>query len=159
MTHGRTRKRWLREWGDALSRATASTIAGEIDPPTPQADTTPPVLVVDADATLFCLIDEWLGNRGYRVLREADPASGAAARAGLVILDLPYPRPAMWRALRKVAVQHPHVPVIALSSTFFPGVAREGTVAQSLGVAAVIAKPLQQDSFVAAVNKWLPLGA
>jgi DNA-binding response OmpR family regulator len=134
-----------------LSRATPSMPRNETVATAPPAKTLPVVLIVDSDGALFGLIEEWLIAGGFKILRKTDDSRPIEEQVGLVILDLPFRREEMLEAVQNVAVQYPHVPVIALSSTFFPGVASHGTVARSLGVSAVIAKPLQQQAFIAAV--------
>jgi CheY-like chemotaxis protein len=119
------------------------------------ADPQPAILIVDSDSALFGLIEEWLVACGFKVLRKTNGGAPVAEQVGLVILDLPFPRDEISSAIRNITTQYPGIPIVALSSTFFPGVASHGTVAQSLGVSAVIAKPLKRDAFIAAVTKLL----
>jgi hypothetical protein len=50
-------------------------------------------------------------------------------------------------------------PLLALSPTFFAGVAANGSVAQRLGVAEVLATPVRRDDLIAAVRRLVPVAA
>lgn len=101
------------------------------------------VLLVDADPALRGLMDEWLADAGYSVVTE---------RPDLVVVDLPFSCNRCLEALWRVADAHPDVPIIALSSTFFPGIESKGAVARQLGVAAVLPKPLERNALLAAMR-------
>lgn len=117
----------------------------------------PRVLVVDADPALLGLLEEWLGAQGLSVAEE-QTASGEPAEGGfdLVVVDVPFPRHCGLEVLRRVTTRHPGVPILALSSSFFAGIASTGVVARALGVAGVLPKPVGREAMCAAVRKLLP---
>ena len=104
------------------------------------------ILLVDGDAALRGLIGEWLSDGEFSVVDE---------RPDLVLVDLPCPREDCARALRRISNAHPLAPVVALSSSFFPGIEANGALARSLGVAGVLPKPLTREALVAAVRRAL----
>lgn len=105
------------------------------------------ILVVDADPALCGLLDEWLAEEGFRVV-DHDP--------DLVVVDLPLSRLAGANVLRELAARHPGKPLVALSSNFFAGVEANGAVARSLGVAAVLPKPLARKALMETLRRLLP---
>jgi DNA-binding response OmpR family regulator len=107
------------------------------------------ILVVDADPALQDLLEEWLTAQGWSVTREGNPVD-------LIVVDLAHPLRSGQDVLRRLAAAHAGTPVLALSSSFFPSVAANGAVARTLGVAAVLPKPLTRDALVAAVRHTLP---
>jgi CheY-like chemotaxis protein len=111
------------------------------------------VLVVDAEPPLVGLLEEWLAPQGFSVWPE-----GADARAAdgfeLVVVDVPFPRRGLER-LKRIAEEYPATPVLALSSSFFAGIASTGAVARSLGVAGVLPKPLAREVLLAAIGDLL----
>src|SRR5262245_11936846 len=80
------------------------------------------VLVVDADPALLGLLEEWLGEQGCRVVADG---SDEAAKDGfdLAVVDVPFPRHGGLALLKHVSEAHPGVPILALSSNFFAGIA------------------------------------
>ena len=111
------------------------------------------ILVVDADPALLDLLEEWLGEQGFRVVAEGE--ASVRNDFDLAIVDVPFPRNGGLARLKRVAESHPGVPVLALSSNFFAGVASTGVVARALGVAGALAKPLSRDALLAAVSELL----
>jgi len=116
-------------------------------------DRAPRVLVVDADPALLGLLEAWLSEHGCRVV--AEDGGDGRNDFDLALVDVPFPRHRGLIQLKGVAERHPGVPILALSSSFFAGVAGTGLVARALGVAGALAKPLSQDALVAAVRKVL----
>ena len=114
------------------------------------------ILVVDDDPALIGLLEEWLAEHACVV---ASARSDHAAREpfDLVLVDVPFPRQGGLALLQRIAGEHPGVPMLALSSTFFAGVECSGEVAHSLGVASVLPKPLAREALVSAVRKLLCL--
>ena len=110
------------------------------------------VLVVDADPALLGLLEEWLAARGCTV--EAAPPTGCDG-FDLILVDVPSPRQCT-EALKAIVEAHPRTPILALSSSFFPGVDTTGAVARALGVAGVVAKPVTQRVLLDAVRRLLP---
>ena len=91
------------------------------------------VLLQDIDPTMADLYEAWLSLDGLRAQRHAVAGEPIA----LILTDLPFPRQDGATRLRQLAQSWPDVPVLALSSTFLPGVAAQGEVARQLGAAAV----------------------
>jgi CheY-like chemotaxis protein len=110
----------------------------------------PEVRILDADPALHDLLEEWLDATGYRVSR-AGPA-----RPDLVIVDLRAPREGGGDVLRRVKLDYPGVPVLALSSQFFAGIGSHGAVARVLGVEGALPKPVAQDALLATVRRLAP---
>jgi len=123
----------------------------------PERDPRPRVRVVDADPDLAALLAVWMAERATLVTAHDGQGDGVGA-IDLLLVDIPFPRQAAPR-LRQLAQAHPGTPVLALSSTFFGGVASQGDAARSLGVAAVLPKPLARDALLAAVDELLPARA
>jgi len=119
----------------------------------------PRVLIVDTDRALLGLLEEWLDVCGCVVVSD-HPANTPAIhgqRFALVIVDLPHPKRGGVELLQRIAREHPGAPIIALSSTFFPGIESTGGVARTLGVACVLPKPVARESLVHAVQSLLPM--
>lgn len=116
------------------------------------------ILVVDADAALFGLLEEWLGACEC-VLAPAESRAGGVERSryDVVIVDVPFPRQGGAEVLRRVAREVPGTPIIALSSSFFAGIEQSGAVARSLGVDAVLPKPLKPEALHDAVDRIVRL--
>jgi len=134
--------------GLSRSSTTSSAPCGRLSPEamTPEAEVAR-VLVVDADPALAGLLGEWLADAGCRTV-EHDPQ--------VVLVDLHLPRRAGAGVARELRARHPGTPLIALSSGFFAGVEANGAVARTLGVEAVLPKPLTREALVAALRKVLP---
>src|SRR5262249_43296976 len=77
----------------------------------------PRVLVVDTDPALLGLLEAWLSERGCRVVAEGE--GEGRNDFDLVVVDVPFPRRGETNALKRIASEHPGVPVLALSSSFF----------------------------------------
>ena len=119
------------------------------------------VLVVDADPALSELIAAWLAELGCQVKTCASAAAAlgceghAATPFDLVIVDLPYARQGMDAVVALLGGHHPGVPLLALSSTFFPGIDACGSVAAALGVDCALPKPLSRSALADAVRRLL----
>jgi DNA-binding response OmpR family regulator len=114
------------------------------------------ILVVDTDRDLRGLLEEWLATCGCVIEQGEDANAGdAVVRVDLVIVDIPHPKRGC-DPLQKLAAAYPGTPIIALSSTFFPGIESTGGVARTLGVACVLAKPVGRESLITAVRSLLP---
>jgi DNA-binding response OmpR family regulator len=112
-------------------------------------------LLVDVEPPLAALIAEWLAEIRVEACCEAMHAARDRA-VDLVVVDLPYPRREGARRLRAIATALPDAPILALSPTFFAGVAASGSVARDLGAAAVLPAPVGRAALVAAVHRLLP---
>src|SRR5262245_62173624 len=103
-------------------------------------------LVMDADPAMAGLLAEWLEAQGFCVF-EAIPDG----HCDLSVADVPQPRLGAPDFLRQAARRHPGTPILALSSHFLRGA--DAAVAQALGVAAVLPKPVTRDALAATVKK------
>lgn len=123
---------------------------------------TPRVLVVDADPATQSLLEEWLTEHGCQVQSRrsednARPCEGQACQVNgfdLALVDVPFPRQGLAQ-LERVALAHPGMPIVAMSSTFFGSVACTGAVARMLGVAGVLPKPLRREALINALSTLL----
>jgi len=112
----------------------------------------PRVLLVDADPALQGLLEEWLAADGCAVEAGRSGADGF----DLIVVDIPCPRQGCSEGLKAIAEAHPRTPILALSSSFFPGVDTTGAVARALGVAGVLPKPVTRGGLLDAVRRLLP---
>ena len=138
--------------GNGQARTTGSSPASEGQEAAVRA---PQVLVVDADRALLALLKEWLAEYGFSVVEPGAADKGTRQRFDLVVVDVPFPRQGGPDLLRRVANDHPGTPILALSSSFFPGIESTGAVAQALGVASVLPKPIMRDALMMAVCNLL----
>jgi CheY-like chemotaxis protein len=113
------------------------------------------VLVVNADAALAGLLDEWLGPCGCKVVLHADHDDLAAQELDIAVVDVPFPRRGGLTLLQRISAAHPGKPIVALSSCFFSGIESRGAVAQALGVATVLPMPVTREALTAAVQDLL----
>lgn len=113
----------------------------------------PRILVVDADDALRALLEQWLRDEGFEAVHED---SGDSAAIDVAIIDIPQPRHDGAARVQRVAARHPQVPVVALSSAFFPGIEHCPVATSRLGVAAVLAKPMVRESLIRVVRGVLP---
>jgi DNA-binding response OmpR family regulator len=110
----------------------------------------PGVALFEPDKQLFALFGEWLQRAGFESL--GCPSQASAARAALVIADVPLPAcdGAAWIAdLRR---RFPQARMLAISSRFRPGLRGSTAAARMLGVDAVLAKPFSLEQFIAQVR-------
>jgi CheY-like chemotaxis protein len=114
----------------------------------------PVVLLAGIEPALAALLAEWLAEAGIRAL-----AAGRPEQVHLVVVDIPFPRQGAPTLLQGLATAWPHAPVLALSATFFASVAARGAVARELGVASVMAKPVNREAWLAEVKRLLEAGA
>lgn len=122
-------------------------------PVRPPAARAPRVLVVDADADLFGLIEQWLQAEGMHAQVAPGQADGAAV--DLVIVDLPFPSRADIDGLRHQLGAHGGAPVLVLSTTVFASVDCCGPAARALGVDGLLPKPTSGDALRRAVRRLI----
>jgi CheY-like chemotaxis protein len=115
----------------------------------------PLALLVDFEPSLAMLMAAWLDDIGVEACTDAPPATTARG-IDLVVVDVPYPRREGPQRVRALADALPAAPILALSPTFFAGVATSGSVARDLGAACVLATPVRRDALVTAVRRLLP---
>lgn len=114
--------------------------------------TLPRILVVDADDAMRALLDQWLGDEGFEAVHAGSADSGAVE---LAIIDIPQPRQDGASRVQAIAGNYPQVPVLAVSSAFFPGIERCPVATSRLGVAAVMAKPMSREPLMREVRRLL----
>jgi DNA-binding response OmpR family regulator len=122
-------------------------------------DSAPRVLVVDADPALLGLLEEWFQGQGWRVVADGAGEDSTRNDFDLAVVDVPFPRHRGLVQLKRVAECHPGVPILALSSSFFAGIASSGVVARALGVAGALPKPVSREALLATVRKLLGAAA
>ena len=114
------------------------------------------VLLVDADPALQGLLEEWLAAHGCTVEATQSCAHGGHDGYDLIVVDIPSPRQGCSGGLKAISEAHPGTPILALSSSFFPGVDTTGAVARALGVAGVLPKPVTRGGLLDALRRLLP---
>jgi CheY-like chemotaxis protein len=113
------------------------------------------ILVVDDNPDIVQLFQRFIG-RGYRLVQAtiADEALRLAReiRPDVVTLDVMMPGVDGWEILEELKSdpETRHIPVVVCS------VLREGTLALSLGAAAFVAKPINQQALRAALEQYRP---
>ena len=120
---------------------------------TRQNQDTVDILIYEEDDLTRALLQQWLGEAGYRVRVGAAACDGQVeAPADLAIVNVYMPKHAGVQCIRKFQSAHPNTPLIAISAQFRSGLSAAGTTAQTLGVRQVIAKPLVRADLLAAVR-------
>jgi CheY-like chemotaxis protein len=110
------------------------------------------IVIYEEDYLTRALLEQWLGEAGYRVRVGEPGSSGAPTRTDLVIANVTMPKQSGPRSLRCIQSAHPDTPLIAISAQFRSGLSACGSTAQSLGVQQVIAKPLIRGDLLQAVR-------
>ena len=110
------------------------------------------IVIYEADDLMRGLLEEWLAGAGYCVCAGTPFGQQPRAAADLVIVNIEMPKQAGSRAADKIRAAHPGAPIIAISAQFRADLSTDGTTAQSLGVAQVIAKPLTRHALLVAVS-------
>jgi CheY-like chemotaxis protein len=109
-----------------------------------------PILIREEDEQIRELLERWLGEAGYAVIRDVPRA---AQPPRLVIADVPSPRSAqaVIDALRAVYA----APILALSGSFRRGLAGSSEAARRLGVRKVLPIPFTRKDLLSAVEEAL----
>jgi DNA-binding response OmpR family regulator len=121
----------------------------------------PCALVIDADADLAGLIEQWLQSEGLQVRTAPHPGSGATPELAddlapaLVIVDLPFPSRDRVDALRAQLGPQGQAPILVLSTTVFASVDCCGAAARSLGADGLLPKPTTCDALRRAVRSLI----
>jgi DNA-binding response OmpR family regulator len=110
------------------------------------------IVINESDDLMRGLLQEWLTAAGYRVSAVKPREIPIQAVADLVIVDIEMPKHAGSRAADKVRAAYPETPIIAISAQFRADLSTDGTIAQTFGVARVIAKPLTRHALLVAVS-------
>lgn len=118
----------------------------------------PIILVIDDNAQERALIREMLEGDGHEVREAGDGHEGVALaeslRPALVICDLMMPRKDGFETVREIRARSPGTTIIAMSGLLF-GTADHATMAERLGLAAVIEKPFRQMQLLEMVRSAL----
>jgi CheY-like chemotaxis protein len=113
----------------------------------------PAVLVVADDPATSGLLGEWLAD-----VADVAVARDVATRPQgfqLLIVEVGRMRQEPPVILQRAKRSHPDTPLLALSPTLFPAVARCGDVARQLGADMVLPLPLREDELLRAVRSLL----
>ena len=110
------------------------------------------IVIYEEDYLTRALLEQWLGEAGYRVRIGSMRTTEHPGRADLVIVNVYMPKQAGAQWIRGIQATHPNTPFIAISAQFRSGLAACGATAQSLGVDQVIAKPLVRTDLLDAVR-------
>jgi DNA-binding response OmpR family regulator len=106
------------------------------------------VVVLEEDAQLHDLLEEWLVEAGYHPLRRDARLENIPV---LVIVDVPEPQSAgpLIRSLHEEYA----APILVLSARFRRGLAGSTEAARRLGVTKVLPKPFARKELLAAVKQ------
>ena len=110
------------------------------------------IVIYEEDFLTRTLLEEWLGDAGYRVRVGNRCHPSVDAPCDLVIVSVYMPKQAGARCVRDIQDGHPGTPSIAISGQFRPGLAAAGSAAQMLGVQQVVAKPLMRQELLESVR-------
>ncbi len=110
------------------------------------------IVICEADDLMRGLLKEWLTAAGYVVSAITPCGPQPHVEADLLIVNMEMPKHTGSRVADKIRAAHPGKPIIAISAQFRADLSTAGTIAQTLGVAQVIAKPLTRDALLAAVS-------
>jgi CheY-like chemotaxis protein len=113
------------------------------------------IVICEADDLMRGLLREWLTGAGYRVNAVTLCSPMLKLEADLVIVDIEMPKHTGSRVADTIRAAYPGTPIIAISAQFRAGLSTAGTIAHSLGVAQVIAKPLTRDALLGAVSAMI----
>ena len=118
----------------------------------PQDQTRLDIVIYEEDYLTRALLQEWLGQAGYRVRVGRAHDARLDHPADLVIVNVYMPKDAGARWVRDLQTAHPDTPIIAISGQFRSGLCAGGATARALGARQVIAKPLIRDDLLDAVR-------
>jgi len=110
------------------------------------------ILIYEEDYLTRTLLEQWLGEAGYRVHTTTPRESGPRVTPDLVIVNVSKPKQAGLQCIQSIQAAHPDAPIIAISAQFRSGLSASGATARSLGVRQVIAKPLVRTDLLGAVR-------
>jgi len=120
------------------------------------APTRPLILIVEDDAAVGSMIDDYLIGAGFRTARAGDGREAVERvsdlRPDLIIMDLMMPRLTGGEAARKLRDDPltTHIPILGISA-----VADITTIAEMLPIDSVLPKPFDLDDLLAAIHGLL----
>lgn len=110
------------------------------------------IVIYEEDFLTRALLQEWLGEAGYRIRVGDSHRKSRDAPCDLVIVSIYMPKHTGVECIREIQLAHPGTPVIAISGQFRSGLTAEGSTAQALGVRQVVAKPLSRHDLLGSVH-------
>jgi CheY-like chemotaxis protein len=110
------------------------------------------ILLYEEDQLTRALLQQWLGEAGYRVHLGMPRDTGLDGAADLVIVNVYMPKHSGVQCIRNIQAAHPNTPLIAISAQFRSGLSAAGATAKALGVRQVLAKPLVRADLLEAVR-------
>ena len=116
------------------------------------------LLVVDDEKGLVDVLSEWLGAKGFHVLRAFDGKEGLerahADKPDLIILDIMMPEMNGYDVCRKIKLDKnlKDTPVIILTAKFQPNDIKFG---EGMGADAYLTKPLELEILLSTVKELL----
>jgi CheY-like chemotaxis protein len=116
------------------------------------------ILVIDDDEIMRDLVADWLEAADYGVRKAADGAAGLAeverAQPALVVTDMCMPGPGGGAVIRRLRLDHPAIPIIAISGHYNMS-GCSAADALNLGAARALAKPIKRNEVVRAVAELI----
>lgn len=110
------------------------------------------IVIYEQDSLTRGLLQEWLGQAGYRVRAGRLRDASLDRPADLVIVNVYMPKHAGARCVRDLQAAHPNTPIVAISGQFRYGLCAVGATAKNLGATQVIAKPLNRTDLLNTVR-------
>jgi DNA-binding response OmpR family regulator len=110
------------------------------------------IVIYEEDSLTRALLNQWLGEAGYRVHIGPPRDADLDRTPDLVIVNVFMPKHTGAQWIRCIQAAHPNTPLIAISGQFRSGLSAGGATAQTLGVRQVIAKPLVRADLLDAVR-------
>ncbi|QNM98284.1 sigma-54-dependent transcriptional regulator [Chitinimonas koreensis] len=115
-----------------------------------------PILIVEDDNDLREALTDTLELAGYQIVSAADGEEGlaqlATRKVGLVLSDVQMQPMDGETLLRRVKVEHPHIPVVLMTAY---GVIEKAVAALHAGAAHYLPKPFEPDDLLATVAKYM----
>lgn len=111
------------------------------------------IVVIEEDLAMQALLLEWLDSAGYVV--ESCDLAHIPTKTALIVASVMNLRGLGAIELKALRRRFPGIPVVALSGQLGRSLSRRSETAMSLGVDALLAKPLSSTELLDAVSKAL----